>query len=402
MKVAVIGGGISGIITSIGLSENGHEVHLFEKTGSLGGRIKSEEKEGTVFDVGFHVLHTGYSSVGRWIDTDAISHHTMHPSSILFTPSTQKSKLVGDVFSAPSTLLGSATSMSPFNALRLLKWRMRNKKSDDVRDKNSRKPIDIGFTENGFSESFQKEFLKPLFAGITLSEERQESIEFADFIWGVMSKAPIILPKNGMQSVIEQLEKRMENVAINLDCEIQNISATEITIHGEKQIFDKVVLATEQNTTSQILELELEGEERNTRTYIYKTKQNPIKKLQIMLNSEYDSATSPFVHVHSPTALNDTDNHLVIATLIGTSSKEENWKLADENMAKWFPNDFANFEQFTSTFISNALPNSSIEGSPRIPHEVDGLLIAGDHTNHPSLHGAILSAERVIQSIGGV
>lgn len=402
MKVAVIGGGISGIITSIGLSENGHEVHLFEKTSSLGGRIKSEEKEGTVFDVGFHVLHTGYSSVGRWIDTDAISHHTMHPSSILFTPSTQKSKLVGDVFSAPSTLLGSATSMSPFNALRLLKWRMRNKKSDDVRDKNSRKPIDIGFTENGFSESFQKEFLKPLFAGITLSEERQESIEFADFIWGVMSKAPIILPKNGMQSVIEQLEKRMENVAINLDCEIQNISATEITIHGEKQIFDKVVLATEQNTTSQILELELEGEERNTRTYIYKTKQNPIKKLQIMLNSEYDSATSPFVHVHSPTALNDTDNHLVIATLIGTSSKEENWKLADENMAKWFPNDFANFEQFTSTFISNALPNSSIEGSPRIPHEVDGLLIAGDHTNHPSLHGAILSAERVIQSIGGV
>ena len=402
MKVAVVGGGISGIITSIGLSENGHEVHLFEKTSSLGGRIKSEEKEGTVFDVGFHVLHTGYSTVGRWIDTDAISHHKMHPSSILFMPSTQKSKIVGDVFSAPSTLLSSATSMSPFNALRLLKWRMRNKKSDDVRDKNSRKPIDIGFTENGFSESFQKEFLKPLFAGITLSEERQESIEFADFIWGVMSKAPIILPKNGMQSVIEQLEKRMENVAINLDCEIQNISATEITIHGEKQIFDKVVLATEQNTTSQILELELEGEERNTRTYIYKTKKNPIKKLQIMLNSEYDSATSPFVHIHSPTALNDTDNHLVVATLIGASSREENWKLADENMAKWFPNDFANFEQFTSTFISNALPNSSIEGSPRIPHEVDGLLIAGDHTNHPSLHGAILSAERVIQSIGGV
>lgn len=402
MKVAVVGGGISGIITSIGLSENGHEVHLFEKTSSLGGRIKSKEKQGTVFDVGFHVLHTGYSSVGRWIDTDAISHHKMHPSSILFTPSTQKSKIIGDVFSAPSTLIGSATSMSPFNALRLLKWRMRNKKSDDVRDKNSRKPIDIGFTENGFSESFQKEFLKPLFAGITLSEERLESIEFADFIWGVMSKAPIILPKNGMQSVIEQLEKRMKNVAINLDCEIQNISSTEITIHGEKQVFDKVVIATEQNTTSQILELDLEGEERTTRTYIYKTKQNPIKKLQIMLNSEYNSATSPFVHVHSPTALNDTDNHLVVATLIGTSSREENWELADENMSKWFPNDFADFEQFSSTFISHALPNSSIEGSPRIPHEVDGLLIAGDHTNHPSLHGAILSAERVIQTIGGI
>ena len=38
MKVAVVGVGISGIITSIGLSENGHEVHLFEKTSSLGGK----------------------------------------------------------------------------------------------------------------------------------------------------------------------------------------------------------------------------------------------------------------------------------------------------------------------------------------------------------------------------
>ena len=402
MKVAVIGGGISGIITSIGLSENGHEVHLFEKSSSLGGRIKSEEKQGTVYDIGFHVLHTGYSSVKRWIDTDAISHHKMHPSSILFTPSKQKVKLIGDVFSAPSTLIGSATSMSPFNALRLLKWRVKNKKSDDVRDINSRKPIDIGFTENGFSESFQKEFLKPLFAGITLSDERQESIEFADFIWGVMSKAPIILPKNGMKSIIEHLEKRMKNVVINLDSEIQEVTRNGITIKDQIENFDKVVLATQQNSTAKILELDLEGEERTTRTYIYKTKQNPIKKLQIMLNSEYNSLKSPFVHVHSPTALNITDNHLVVATLIGKSSLEENWDLADKNMSKWFPNDFAEFERFSSTFIANALPNSSIEGSPRIPHEVNGLLIAGDHTNHPSLHGAILSAERVIQSVGGV
>lgn len=402
MKVAVIGGGISGIITSIGLSENGHEVHLFEKSSSLGGRIKSEEKQGTVYDIGFHVLHTGYSSVKRWIDTDAISHHKMHPSSILFTPSKQKVKLIGDVFSAPSTLIGSATSMSPFNALRLLKWRVKNKKSDDVRDINSRKPIDIGFTENGFSESFQKEFLKPLFAGITLSDERQESIEFADFIWGVMSKAPIILPKNGMKSIIEHLEKRMKNVVINLDSEIQEVTRNEITIKDQIENFDKVVLATQQNSTAKILELDLEGEERTTRTYIYKTKQNPIKKLQIMLNSEYNSVTSPFVHVHSPTALNNTNNHLVVATLIGKSSLEENWDLADKNMSEWFPNDFTEFERFSSTFIANALPNSSIEGSPRIPHEINGLLIAGDHTNHPSLHGAILSAERVIQSVGGV
>ena len=402
MKVAVIGGGISGIITSIGLSENGHEVHLFEKSSSLGGRIKSEEKQGTVYDIGFHVLHTGYSSVKRWIDTDAISHHKMHPSSILFTPSKQKVKLIGDVFSAPSTLIGSATSMSPFNALRLLKWRVKNKKSDDVRDINSRKPIDIGFTENGFSESFQKEFLKPLFAGITLSDERQESIEFADFIWGVMSKAPIILPKNGMKSIIEHLEKRMKNVVINLDSEIQEVTRNEITIKDQIENFDKVVLATQQNSTAKILELNLEGEERTTRTYIYKTKQNPIKKLQIMLNSEYNSVTSPFVHVHSPTALNNTNNHLVVATLIGKSSLEENWDLADKNMSEWFPNDFTEFERFSSTFIANALPNSSIEGSPRIPHEINGLLIAGDHTNHPSLHGAILSAERVIQSVGGV
>ena len=402
MKIAVVGGGISGIISSIGLVERGHDVHLFEKTECLGGRIKSKHKEGITFDIGFHVLHTGYSTVAKWIDVDTISHYKMHPSSSLISPSSGKKKIIGDVFSAPSTLLGSATSMSPFNALRLLKWRMSNTKSQDVKNLDSRKKIDYGFSEKGFSANFQKQFLEPLFAGITLSEERLEAIEFADFIWGVMSKAPIILPKEGMRSIIDQLQKKMGNVNIHLNSTIENLSKNSVTLNGKVEEFDRVILATSQNITYKFLNLDLEGEKRQTRTYVYKTKSNPIRKLQIMLNSEYDRTTSPILHVHSPTAVNQTKDHLVIATMIGHACQNENWELTDTEMKKWFPNDFASFERFDSTYIEHALPNSVLEGNARIPHEVDGILIAGDHTRHPSLHGAILSAEKVIQSVGVV
>lgn len=402
MKIAVVGGGISGMISSIGLAENGHQVHLFEKTESLGGRIKSKNKDGITYDIGFHVLHTGYSTVPKWIDTDSISHYKMHPSSCLFAPSTGKRKIIGDVFSAPSTLFASATSMNPINALRLLKWRQNNTKSDDVRNLDSRKKIDYGFSEKGFSNGFQKAFLQPLFSGITLSDERLEAIEFADFIWGVMSKAPIILPKEGMKSVIQHLENKMKNVSVHLNSTIEDLTDNSITINGESKEFDKVILATSQDITYKFLGLDLDGTQRRTRTYIYKTKSNPINKLQIMLNSEHDKLESPILHVHSPTANKQGEEHLVIATMIGDICTVEDWELADQEMKKWFPNDFLNFEKFDSTYIENALPNSVLEGNARIPHEVDGIFIAGDHTRHPSLHGAILSAEKVIQSIGVV
>ena len=52
-KIAIIGSGFSGLSSAAYLSAAGHEVHVFEKNASIGGRARQlKTDEGYVFDMG--------------------------------------------------------------------------------------------------------------------------------------------------------------------------------------------------------------------------------------------------------------------------------------------------------------------------------------------------------------
>lgn len=53
MRIAVIGGGVSGLSAAAYLAQNGHQVCVYEKNGDLGGRARQiKTNEGYVFDMG--------------------------------------------------------------------------------------------------------------------------------------------------------------------------------------------------------------------------------------------------------------------------------------------------------------------------------------------------------------
>lgn len=51
-RVAVLGGGIAGIVSAALLAADGHEVQLFEKSAQLGGRAGRWDALGFRFDTG--------------------------------------------------------------------------------------------------------------------------------------------------------------------------------------------------------------------------------------------------------------------------------------------------------------------------------------------------------------
>jgi protoporphyrinogen oxidase len=68
MRIAVLGGGISGIILSRLLQEKGHEIHLFEAQDSLGGLCRSRLINGFVYDLcGGHILNSRNSKTLQYI-----------------------------------------------------------------------------------------------------------------------------------------------------------------------------------------------------------------------------------------------------------------------------------------------------------------------------------------------
>ena len=73
--ILIVGGGIAGLQAANILHQNNADFILFEKQGSLGGRVSSTKKDGFILDRGFQVLQTSYPEVQRSLDLTALNLH---------------------------------------------------------------------------------------------------------------------------------------------------------------------------------------------------------------------------------------------------------------------------------------------------------------------------------------
>ena len=60
MRVIVVGAGLAGLTCAKVLHERGAEVVVFEASDGLGGRVRTDVKEGFLLDRGFQVYFTAY------------------------------------------------------------------------------------------------------------------------------------------------------------------------------------------------------------------------------------------------------------------------------------------------------------------------------------------------------
>ncbi|MBM73321.1 MAG: phytoene dehydrogenase, partial [Euryarchaeota archaeon] len=199
MNVGIVGGGLAGLATASALCAAGHNVTVYEASDRLGGRMGTTTMEGHPVDLGFHVLHTAYPALKRWVDLAALEATPMDPSTEVILPSQGKRLLLGDALRRPSTLLPTLRSVGPFNALRLLRWRQRARGRDlEAPLDRPSQSIDAGLADQGFSEGLRQRVLHPLFAGITLDPQRKERAAFATFTWGAMANGSMVMPKDGI------------------------------------------------------------------------------------------------------------------------------------------------------------------------------------------------------------
>ena len=125
-KVAIIGGGISGIISALELEYNGFSPVIFEKSDRLGGRLKTDFYEDIPLDHGFQVLLTHYPEQKKYLDFVALDLHYFRPAALVFE-SASKHHEIGDAFRDRSLLWPTLkTDIASFSdKLKLLKQQRR-------------------------------------------------------------------------------------------------------------------------------------------------------------------------------------------------------------------------------------------------------------------------------------
>ena len=240
MNIAVVGAGIAGLAVALGLEQAGHHVTVYEATGNLGGRMSSVELENYPIDNGFHVLHTAYPTVKRWIDIDKLDAKPMDPCTVSIDPISGRKRIMGDALKAPRYLFSTLKAVGIRDGMRFLKWRTQTSSKDLERSLDSASPdIATGLEKRRFRPSTQR-VLKPLFTGITLDPSLSERFSFADFTWGAMAHGKMVVPKKGIAAVPQQLADQLIQASVNLNAKVDSVTKHHVVVNGVHEEYDEL------------------------------------------------------------------------------------------------------------------------------------------------------------------
>ena len=102
-SVAIIGAGLSGLRCATLLQASGHDVEVFDRSGIIGGRMRTDQVDGFLLDHGFHVMQTAYPTSQRAFNFEAMGARAFEPGAVLVQNRKKKAKFwtMADPFRRP-------------------------------------------------------------------------------------------------------------------------------------------------------------------------------------------------------------------------------------------------------------------------------------------------------------
>ena len=102
-KIHIVGAGVSGLVASKVLEDNGYKPVIIETTDRAGGRVKTDIIDGYQLDHGFQVLLTAYPSAQKYLNFEDLDLQYFLPGAVVFNNGNQNT--IGDPLRNISLLL---------------------------------------------------------------------------------------------------------------------------------------------------------------------------------------------------------------------------------------------------------------------------------------------------------
>ena len=380
--ILIVGGGIAGLQAANILHQNNTDFILFEKQASLGGRVSSTKKDGFILDRGFQVLQTSYPEVQRSLDLSKLQLHFFESGAKIkdqafFNPLLRPF----DLFSSDILTLKDAFSLAKI-------W-FRLQGEVPALDGNMQTTQEL-IESYPFSDRFKNEFLIPFFQGVFLQETLTQPASLFFYYLQQFLYGNAAIPTGGMQAIPDQMASSLPTDKLKLNQEIVAISATSITLtSGEIIEGDAVILAVDLPVVAKIFGVQT-PQTLASRTFYFSAKKAVKEPALLRLVGEE--------HLLHYTCLSDVNSGLAPAgkaLYSATSLQSSTEKDVKEALEK----------QLTGqklTFIhSFDIPHSlqRVDDYEAVKNAANGIVLAGDYLEFPSLQGALYSGRKAAEEI---
>ncbi|XP_015580361.1 uncharacterized protein LOC8265755 isoform X1 [Ricinus communis] len=266
MKVAVIGGGISGLVSTYVLARNGVKVVLYEKEEYIGGHAKTVCFDGVELDLGFMVFNrVTYPNMTEFFESLGVD---LELSDMSFSVSLDHGK--GYEWGSRNGLSGLFAQKT--NAINPYFWQMIReiiKFKDDVLsylevlennpDIDRNETLENFIRSRGYSELFQKAYLVPI-CGLIWSCPSEKIMSFSAYsslsycrnhhLFELFGHPQWLTVKHRSHSYVNKVREKLENYGctIRTGCEIHSVSTddkscTVLCGDGSEEQFSRCIIA---------------------------------------------------------------------------------------------------------------------------------------------------------------
>lgn len=419
--VAVVGGGLAGLVAARRLAEAGARVELFERRDEFGGRVRTTHDGDYTFDRGFQVLFTSYPAAKRELDLERLNLRRFPPGAIICRPGRRStlSDPLRDPGAAVETILNRDVRLTDKLRLFRLQRQLAGRSEREVfagEDTSIREFL----ADYGFSTALVERFAEPFYGGVTLDRSLASSAAVFRYTFKCLSAGAIAVPAAGMGAIPEQLVARAERTDATLhagqavtgvepdgpDPRTDGVVLTLDGVSGTRR-FDACMVATDPRTASDLTGVRTPEERQGCTTGYYSLPANKDLRTggRILLNAA-DARPNEVVPISAvaPEYAPD-DRQLLSATWLDVEDAADS-ELTEElraALADWYPEHRFDELRHEHTdrvpFAQFAQPPGFRDDLPGIRDPDGPVYLAGDHTSWSSIQAALDSGARATETV---
>ncbi|TXS63852.1 NAD(P)/FAD-dependent oxidoreductase [Streptomyces sp. sk2.1] len=398
--VVVVGAGLSGLVCALDLCRAGWRVVLLEASEGVGGRMRTDRRDGFLLDRGFQVLNTSYPQVKRRMDlrslrlrpfTAGVIAHTSRGPVRLADPTREPS-------AAGALLTGRVVSSRDLAALAALTVRDAVLPASTVRRREDGS-TSAALARAGVSDAAVADILRPFLSGVFLEDRLETSARFFHLVWRSMVRGTLCLPAQGIGAVPAQLADGLPDGVLRFGTPVAEVTDTGVLLEDGSEVPARtVVVATDPATAARLLPDLTVPDTRTVTTYYHATGRTPMAEPTLMVDSTGAILNTCVLSEVAPTYA-PRGTALISTSVLGTDLPGRAQAVLCR-LAELYGTDTSGWQQVAARTVEGALP-AMLPPWPlsRTTRLRPGRYVCGDHRATGSVQGAMASGARAAREV---
>lgn len=400
IDVLVIGAGLAGLACAHDLGMAGLSVQVLEASDGVGGRMRTDRRDGFLLDRGFQVFNTSYPQVKKRLTLRDLRLHPFTPGFLLHrggellrvVDPTRRPRAVADLRPGRLAPARDMAALGVLTARDMLAPAALLKRGPD-------RTTWTALAEAGVGDETIDTVLRPFLSGVFLEDELETSARFFHLVWRSMTRGSLCLPEAGIGAVPAQLADRLPPGTVSLGTPVTALTDSGVLLDdGSERSAPAVVVATGPRAASRLLPGLEVPRTRTVTTYYHAASTPPLAEPTLVTDSRHRFLNTCVLSEVSRSYAPEGRSLISTSVLGGDEPGRERALLAD--LADVYVTGTGSWERVATCTVEDALPAMPppwpLSRSSRFG---PGRYLCGDHRATGSVQGALASGSRAAREV---